>query len=364
MTDFPRGTTQSLTALFFSPPAVPIAVSNLTMSVISLTDGSTVFGPIVSGFINPVVGTYIIQWAIPIGLPLGQYLVAWSGDVAGDPINATETITITSTSGGLYSPEPCALWPVKWTCNLTGVSAEVTGTALEAASEVLFMLSGQRFGLCEVTLRPCRRDCYGNYWRGWGSWWEFGTYPQPALINGAWYNMVCGFCGDNCSCTFVSETLLPGPINSVTEVKVDGVVLIKGVDYRVDDYRKLVRLGGVWPRCNDLNLADTEVGTWSTTIVYGEPVPTLGQLAVGELACEFIKLLTTGECDLPPGVTNISRQGLSIDLAETSPDLLQFYAKFPISYLFLKTFNPSGLTIRPRMYDIDGPMYRATNTAP
>jgi hypothetical protein len=362
MTEYTRGQDAALTALFYSAPASPVDVSNLTMSVISLADSSVVLGPETT-FGHPSTGVYTFVWSIPSALPAGQYLVLWSGDVAGTPISANEEITVTTEAA--YTAGPCEPWEIRWPqrCDLTTATPEITGIAAQMASEVLYALTGQRFSLCTVTLRPCREECYGLGWPGWNQWWQWGTYPQPYWYNGTWFNMGCGQCGTSCSCTAISETLLPGPINSVVEVKVDGVVLVNGVDYRVDDYRKLVRLGAVWPYCNDLNQPDTAVGTWSATVTYGEPVPMLGKLAAGELACYFLSILLGADCELPPGVTDITRQGISMSLAESTTDLLNFYQRFPVAYLFIKTYNPQGLLARAKAYDLDGPDYRAVGTA-
>jgi hypothetical protein len=230
---------------------------------------------------------------------------------------------------------------------------------------MLFQLSAQRFGLCTMTLRPCREECYGTGWPGWANWWQWGTYPQPYWYNGTWYNMGCGQCGTSCSCTAISETFLPGPVYAVNHVWVDGVELVNGVDYRVDDYRKLVRLGGeLWPWCNDLQqTAVTGVGTWAVEAQFGEPVPMLGQLAVGELACNFLGFLTGGDCELPAGVTDISRQGLSMSLSQQTTDLVTMFQRYPITYLFLSTYNPKGLMARSQAYDLDGPDFRIVGTA-
>jgi hypothetical protein len=265
-----------------------------------------------------------------------------------------------------YAPGPCEVWPVRWpaSCDLTGVSPEITGVAAQAASEILFYATAQRFGLCTVALRPCRDDCYSAGWPGWQSWWQYGTYPQPYWYNGVWYNMGCGQCTSGCSCVAISETWLPGPVASIVSVTVDGVVLTPGVDYRVDDYRKLVRLGGdTWPYCNDLSqTAVTGVGSWEVVAQYGETVPMLGELAMGELACEFVNLLMGNDCGLPIGVTDIQRQGVSMTLANATTDWLNFFQRHPISYMFIKTFNPHGLYVRSRAFDLDGNDYRAVNT--
>lgn len=276
------------------------------------------------------------------------------------------------TSPQLYTPGPCEPWPVKWPCDISTYSPELTGMALQAASELLYELSGQRFGLCRVALRPCREDCYGQGWPGWGNWyaWQWpgtgisGGGPQPYWYGGNWYNLSCGQCTSGCSCVAISETWLPGPVNSVVSVTVDGVELVYGQDYRIDDYRKLVRLGGeFWPWCNDLSqTAVTGTGTWQVVADFGEPVPTLGQMAVGEVACDFLRLFSGEDCALPNGITDLTRQGISMSFANTSTDLTQFYARFPLSYLFIKSYNPNGLMAKSAAYDIDGPDSRAVNT--
>lgn len=267
----------------------------------------------------------------------------------------------------LYTFGPCSPWTPTWPggeCNvllLTG-AAEVTGVAVQAASEVLYHATAQRFGLCEVKLRPCRQSCWSSF--PWHNWWQWGTYPQPYWWNGTWYNLACGNCpDDSCSCVALDETTLPGPVNSVVEVKLDGVVLVEGVDYRIDDYRKLVRLGGnLWPFCQDMTLDDTEVGTWSATVNFGEPVPALGSLAVGELATEIVKYLLCLECQLPQGVVDISRQGISMSIANITDLLKTGFVNLRMCDLFIRFTNPNGLKARSFAYDIDGPVFRAVDT--
>jgi hypothetical protein len=266
-----------------------------------------------------------------------------------------------------YQFGPCTPWDPIWQtgeCSvllLTGAE-EVTGVAVEVASEILYHLTAQRFGTCEVTLRPCRRSCYDSF-IGAG-WWEYGSYPRPYWYAGTWYNLACGMCGDNCSCVGMDETVLPGPVDFVTSVKLDGVTLTKGVNYRIDDYRKLVRIDGeLWPFCQDLTKPDTEVGTWSATIGYGEPPPALGRMAVGELAGEIVKYLLCGECQLPQGVVDISRQGVSMTIANISDLFNTGFIQLRMCDLFIKTANPNHLQARSYVYDLDSPQPRATGTA-
>lgn len=264
----------------------------------------------------------------------------------------------------LYKFGPCEPWDPIWTCNISLITgaAEVTGVAVQAASEILYQLSAQRFGLCNVKLRPCRKSCQGGF--PWWSWWEYGSYPQPYWWNGTWYNLACGSCpGDSCSCIGLSETELPGPVAGITEVKLNGVVLTAGVDYRVDDYRKLVSLGDPWPYCQDLRLEDTEDNTWSVTAEYGEIVPVIGRMAVGELALEFVRyLLCDDACQLPFGVVDVSRQGISMTIQNTAELIKQGIINLPMCAMFIQASNPEHLTARAAVYDLDAPTYRAVGT--
>lgn len=269
----------------------------------------------------------------------------------------------------LYKFGPCEPWDAIWpggTCSVlleTGAAA-VTGDAVQAASEILYQLTAQRFGLCNVKLRPCRQSCSSTF--PWHTWWEYGTYPQPYWWAGTWYNLACGTCpNDSCSCVALEETVLPGPVYDVTEVKVNGVVLTKNVDYRVDDYRKLVRLGGnLWPFCQNMNLADTEADTWSVTVDYGEVVPMLGRLAVGELANEIAKYLLCLDCQLPQGVVDVSRQGISMTITNVAELFNTGFINLRMCDLFIKTANPHHLDARSTVYDLDGPQHRAWGTTP
>ncbi len=367
MTTFARGSTQILTALFFSAPSVPTDVTGLTMQVIDLTNNVVVLGPIIVGFGHPAVGVYTYPWTIPANAQIGPYLISWSGMVGASSISALESVNVAAVGSDqaddFYRPGPCHPYDPISMCTLDAASAAVSGVALQAASEILYYATAQRFDSCQVTLRPCRKVCPGENWPPLGTgWWEYGQYPYPALINGLWYNFGCGSCGENCSCVAISETILPGPVQRIVQVTVDGVVLTAGVDYRLDDYRKLVRLGDIWPNCNNLNEDTSQVGTWSVTAIYGEPLPTLGRIAAGELMCAIIADIIDGGCNLPANVTELARQGVTITL-ENSKDLLETGFE-GLKYVdkFIQRYNPHNLMARPYMYDLDSPTFRITDT--
>lgn len=288
---------------------------------------------------------------------LGQLAISASA-ITGGPVVLPDDF---------YTPGPCR--PYEWVGFCVPIPTEaagVSGYAVAAASEILYFASGQRFDTCQVTIRPCRKECYGDGWnRLSAGWWDVGGGwgPYPALINGLWYNIACGMCGTDCSCSIVSETILPGPVREIAQVTVDGVVLVDGTDYRLDDYRKLVRLGGeLWPLCNNLNKGITEEGTWSVTAIYGEPLPNLGKFAMGQLLCQIIADVLGDDCQLPDNVTNITRQGLSFTLEEVSDLVQSGFTGLKYVDQFIQRYNPKNLMARARLYDVDAPSYRITGT--
>jgi len=266
-----------------------------------------------------------------------------------------------SGTGGISGP--CADWPVTWTCDLDTLNPAVTGVAVSMATETLWALTGMRFGTCQVTLRPCRRECQtGSFYDDFGPPWAASYYPQPALIGGLWFNLTCGSCAGDCSCTPVSEVRLPAPVHTIVEVKIDGTPLVTGA-YRVDNNRLLVRTdGGQWPRCNDLTLDDTEVGTWSVTATYGESLPEGASLAVGQLACEIAKAAAGGDCKLPAGLQQLVRQGVTISYPDVGELFRQGRTGLYLVDMFVTTWNPYGLRQRSRVYSVDRPTVRRAGT--
>lgn len=189
------------------------------------------------------------------------------------------------------------------------------------------------------------------------------TYPLPVWWNGQWLNLTCGSCASDCSCNTVEEVTLPGGVYQVLQVLVDGVELSPSA-YRLDDNRLVVRTdGGTWPLCNDLSKDDDQVGTWSITAQWGEPLPEIGKLAIGELACEFGKYLSGQDCALPETVTSLSRQGVSLTFADPNTALEQGRVGLHFTDMFLSAFNPGGLRARSQVYSVDGPNPRRAGSS-
>jgi hypothetical protein len=337
------------------PPAV---VDNVIITITPLSGGAAVIGPTSTGVTNPATGVNIYQWAVDTGLSLGDYLVVWDGEDSGmSPVQASETVTIVASAAASTSG-PCSTWTPVWCCDLLDTAA-VTGTALQAATEVLWALSGRQFDACNIEIWPCRRECFSDAPFGWNEWtggigsW---SYPQPALIRGLWYNITCGSCMGSCSCTPLSQVKLPIPIINVIEVRLDGEALVPNVDYRLDDGQFLTRLGGEdWPWCNDLSQTEG-VGTWSVTVAVGKDVPTMGQMAVGELACEFAKACVNDEtCKLPATVQQLTRQGVSLTFIDPNQLFENGMTGLYFSDLFIRSVNPDGRRAPARVYNLDEP---------
>jgi hypothetical protein len=263
---------------------------------------------------------------------------------------------------------PCDPWPYLCADFPEGASQELIDSAVAAATEALWMRTKRIYGLCSMTLRPCRRECFPAWpWVPNRGWYNVGGYswpwPQPALIGGKWFNITCGSCSGGCSCTRIEEVELPYPVADVTEVKVDGVILDSSA-YRVDDWRLLVRLDGdSWPRCNDLNLDDNQVGTWSVTARYGMEVPELGRYAVGELATEIVKgCMKDKGCKLVGNtVRSVTRQGVTKVFFDSASAFQNGAIGLYWSDLFINTVNPTHTGLA-SIYNIDRPRERRVDT--
>lgn len=256
---------------------------------------------------------------------------------------------------------PCEDWEPLWCEPLSAAAVAVTGEAVGWATEVLWALSGQRFGTCDVTLRPCRDSCAEGYgtWDDWGGKYNpggsFTGGPRPWWWNGVWAN-VCASCTGVCSCTALDRARLPAPAREVVEVKLDGLVMNPSA-YRLDENRYLVRTdGGLWPVCQSMNLADDRPGTWSVRVRVGEDVPMIGRRAVAQLAAEFAKDCAGEECQVPFDVVSLSRQGVTLDFGNPEAQQVDYMVRLlglRMVRLFLASYNPEKLTGRGKAYDVD-----------
>lgn len=199
-------------------------------------------------------------------------------------------------------------------------SAAVRTTALHLATLFLWSATGRRFGVCPVTVRPSQSDYRDPVYR---------TYPVtpgqdppvsgPYLHDGLWHNC----CRRSPCCDVTCAVVLRGPVHSITEVLVNGVV-VPSESYRVDVTQgayRLVRLDGTcWPTCQNFQADEADDGAFVVTYEIGLPLPVALEVATAILACEYAKGLVGSACKLPAKMTRLSRQGVEVEVEQPSPD--------------------------------------------
>lgn len=190
------------------------------------------------------------------------------------------------------------------------LDADLIEGMLAVASDVLFELSARRFaGSCQDVIRP-----------------------EPAQY------------GCHKEGRFIPQFRLPAyPVTSITQVKIDGVVLDPSA-YRLDEHRYLVRVDGEdWPTSQDLTLETTEVDTWEITFVYGSMPPPAGVKAAAALACQLALAATdSDDCQLPERVSSVTREGMTIAILDPFEFLDQGKTGIYLVDLFLRAYNPHG----------------------
>lgn len=240
-------------------------------------------------------------------------------------------------------PDGCA-WPVDPACLGESWEADfdepTKARAVALAGNTLRRLTGYRVGGCPETIRPCTSACLrscGYY----GFWYDQNWHP--VTWGGTWYN-VCG-CDTTCSHTRIK---LPAPNGGVVEVKVDGSVLVEDTDYWVDGL-EVIRMGGqVWPLAQNLDLPDTEAGTFSITFYNSFQPDGLGAYACGLLAREYALACRDGKCRLPATVTAVVRQGVSYTLPAGSFPNGETGIREVDAYIAM--WNPNHRTQPPRVW--------------
>lgn len=246
-------------------------------------------------------------------------------------------------------PEPdvtcCKAWD--------GAAPELRERVGKVAAQILHRLSGARYGLCEVTVRPCGKSCGGADTPSYGP-------PFVPMINsaGAWINCWSGDCDceDTCSCCRVCSVVLDGPVQDIVRVLVDGVEIPAEV-YRVDNHRELVRTDGVcWPRCPDLHApCDVEgAGGFCVTYLHGLPLDDAAMWAYGIYACELIKACTGASgCRLPKRVQSVTREGVTMTFLDPFDFLDHGRTGIPEVDIWLSATNPAGLRRKSRVFSPD-----------
>lgn len=214
--------------------------------------------------------------------------------------------------------------------------------AQDFAYTFLNAATGRQFGECVMTVRPCGwNTCNtGIEWLGW-SWG--GSVWQPYILNGLWYNAACG-CAGLCSCIPDCAVRLDGPVNTIIEVRIDGVVVDPST-YFVMDQQWLVRASNsddCWPECADMNAVPGE--GFEVTYTRGRPVPTALLNAASKLACEWVKSCTgDSSCRLSSWVVAMSRQGTDFQFVNPVELITRGLTGLKEVDMLITAYNPNQL---------------------
>lgn len=221
----------------------------------------------------------------------------------------------------------CDPWPIIWACPIDTEDETKVAAAVDAAQSILWGLSGRRFGLCSVT-ESYRANCSSACGL---------PYKDSA---GEWRNSM----GDAHTCCHV--LLWNKPVRAVSELVINGVVQDVGSYALERDY--LWRNGACFPCVDDCDEPVIEV-----TYLYGLDVPVLGQLAMGEVACEILAGMSGADCRLPSNAVSISRQGVTVDLGNAQTLFDQGRIGLPMADAFLRATNPTKLVSQSQVFSPD-----------
>ena len=240
----------------------------------------------------------------------------------------------------------CVPWSPDMACcpNWGDLDDAILCRSVDLAWMTLRSLTGGQVGNCPVVVRPCTAE------------------PCRACADGTLAHLSHGeTCGDDCwahvcgrqgcSCPRISEIVLPGPVAEVWQVMIDGVVQ-PVASYRVDNGNRLVKTDGTsWPSCQNM-AADVDMsGTLAVWYVPGMVPDAAALWAAGVLTCEFSKACTGGKCRLPSGVTQIARQGITMQITSGMfPDGMTGIREVDA---FLTSVNPNALRLPPMAWSPD-----------
>jgi len=257
-------------------------------------------------------------------------------------------------------------WPIDTTCcaDWDTFDPAVQANATAWATQILDALTGHQFAQCPVNYRPCGPRCMNSF--GYLTWpvGASGTgggmpWMIPYIDAGIWRN--CG-CTGGCSCRAACEVPFPGPVATVTEVRVDGAVLDESA-YRLDEYRGnpvLVRIDGeCWPLCQDMALDTDDPGAFVIVYEPGTALPLAGQIAAGFLACEFAKDCVGQACALPQQLASMTRNGVEVTVVDPVSLLGDGLTGIAQVDQWLRAVNPFRRKMPSRVWtpDLAGPRY-------
>ena len=192
--------------------------------------------------------------------------------------------------------------------------ADLARSAVDTATAILWALTGRQFGVCPVIFPVgpdgCRPVC------------------EPVLWNGKWYNTPQG----DGVCRTVD---LPGPVN-----RVDRVVDADGNDLA----SSIVGAGAVRV------FGGASSRGFTGEYQRGLPTPPGAARMVGRLASQrYLQCLGDKKCELPTNTTSVTRQGVTVQMADPAEVIGQGLTGLPDVDAWVRAFNPHGLAEWPEV---------------
>lgn len=241
---------------------------------------------------------------------------------------------------------------------LSGLTEAILILAAQAATEVLWGLSGRQFGglrTSDVLVLPPACGCdHARIGRSdmWG-----GASSALGGIGGSWpFGWIFG-----CACR--AEVALPDrPVTGIVRVSIDGVT-VAPAGYRLDDNATLVRVDGAYWPLTGSGLADTARPRMRVVYLWGLTPPAAGVLAAQTYATE-IALAAAGssDCRLPDRVTRITRQDVEKTFADPTVLVEKGLTGLTTVDVWTHSVNPRGHSgTKPRVLTPDLPRMRRTS---
>jgi len=199
------------------------------------------------------------------------------------------------------------------TCDCDAFDDDEIDELIDQASDLIAILTGGKItGGCTKTVRPVADTACS----------PFAERPLSASNR--------------------KQILLFGPNPTVTEVKIDGVVLNPTEYVMVNDVY-LTRVDGVWPGNKNPLLPDTNDNTFSITYQVGH-LPKLAKMAAAELVCDWVKsdVRVGFNRALPHGARSVSMAGVNIVLEQTLEEIRRRSILLPSMVRLLTGYAPDA----------------------
>lgn len=219
---------------------------------------------------------------------------------------------------------------------LAGADPAVLTLMAQVSTEILYALSGRRFGGARYEVLRVLAPPGGAAVGAAGGVWSVGEVwdQNGSLRDGLRY------------CGGASTVVLPGqPVTQVLNVSIDGTTL-DPASYRVDEGRNLIRTNGSWPVW-----VDDRRPRLTITYVYGNQPTDSAKYAALIYATEHaLREVGHTECRLPRRVTSITRQGVTATILDPHEFVKDGRTGIYEVDAFLFSTNPMSVSRKARLF--------------